>query len=297
MRRSIFSISVAVALAACGGSEVASPESGYEFVRDTFVDVNVKESIASLSFDGGDYDLLLLTLPLKVYFNGVYLTVRDPFIFVNPSDEVGVVQAEDIYQAALPDSFSRDTFLRALPVWDSTLDGKMLYFKLFGEMDSVLVVSITPDSLVLEKGGAIYVIRDYADAYLNLGTMELVSPTGLYDSTYHIRFEGTTPYLNIYYDWGVSVSTTAPYDTTIITPYGNVLHENHDGDSLYTDEYVSAIGSGWYTVNENHMVIPDDLVFFVKKPDGSIYAFEVLDYYNQNGESGYFTIRFGKLKQ
>ncbi len=293
----IFSISLVGALIGCGGTQVSSPESGYEFVKDTFIDVNVKENVATLSFDGTDYDLLLLTLPLKVYFNGVYLTVRDPFIFVNPSDEVGVVQAEDIYQAALPDSFGRDTFIRALPVWDSSLNGRTLYFKLFGEMDSILVISITPDSLVLQKNGSIYVISNYSNAYLNLNTMELVSPAGLYDSTYHIRFEGTSPYLNIYYDWGVSVSTTLPYDTTIITPYGNALHENYDGDSLYTDEYVSSIGSSWYTVNENHMVIPDDLVFFVRKPDGSIYAFEVLDYYNQNGESGYFTIRFGKLKQ
>ncbi len=292
----IFSMPIVAVLAACGGTQVASPESGYEFVKDTFINVNVKEDIATLSFDGTDYDLLLLTLPLKVYFNGVYLTVRDPFIFVNPSNEVGLVQAEDIYQATIPDSFSRDTFIRALTAWDSSLDGKTLYFKLFGEIDSVFVISITPDSLVLQKNGSIYVVRDYADAYLNLKTMELVSPAGLYDSTYHIRFEGTSPYLNIYYDWGVSVSTTIPYDTTVITPYGNALHENYDRDSLYTDEYLSNIGSIWYTVNENHMVVPNDLVFFVKRPDGTIYAFEVLDYYNENGESGYFTIRYGKLK-
>ncbi len=291
-------MSLVAMLVACGGARVSSPGGGYEFVRDTFIDVNVKEDMATLSFDGTDYDLLLLTLPLKVYIGGgAYITVRDPFIFVNPSREVGVVQAEDIYQAALPDSFSRDTFVRALSVWDSSLDGRVLYFKLFDEMDSVLVLSITPDSLVLQKNGSVYIVRNYANSYLNLNTMELISPTGLYDSTYHIRFEGTSPYLNIYYDWGVSVSTTIPYDTTIITPYGNALHENYDGDSLYSDGYVSLIGAGWYTVNENHIVIPRDLVFFVKRPDGTIYAFEVLDYYNQNGDSGYFTIRYGKLEQ
>ena len=297
MRKLIFSALVLWGAISCTrGTDVRGTE--LEFVKDTFININVKERVVEFSFDGTtDYDILLFTLPLKVYYNGFYLTIRNPHIFVNPENEVGVAEAQDIYSAEIPDTFSSDSFFNYFQSRGGIQEGRVYYFKLFSDIDSLIFLKASGDTLIINRLSAYSsdTIIGYRDAYVNLNTASVVNPISPYDSTYHIRFIDGVPHLNIYYDWGVSVSDSLPLDTTLISQYGDAIHENDDGDYFYTDRYVSHIGDGWYTYS-GQSVVPLDRVYYVRKPDGTIFVFEVLDYYNEDGESGYFTIRFGKLR-
>ncbi len=270
----------------------------FQFVKDTFLNVNVKRNMLEFSFDGSSsYDLKLFTLPLKIYFNGAYLTIREPYIFVNPEHEVGISYAPDIYSADLPESFSRDSFYAVLgELWDS-LEGMHLIFQLFSIYDTIVFLKVSPETLVLANGSKVDTFLGYRNMYLDLRNLEVVNISSIYDSTYHLFFnEQGFPYLNVYHDFMVALSWNTLYDTIVPTENGDVLHENDDMDAFLTDRYISIVGANWYEYTANHTLLPKDMVFFVRRKDGSLWVFEVLDYYNHEGSSGYFTIRYGKLK-
>lgn len=55
--------------------------------------------------------------------------------------------------------------------------------------------------------------------------------------------------------------------------------------------------NSWYETDDNHIVQPLDYVYVVNTPDGKYPAFEVVDYYDDQGESGVFTINWKYLSE
>ncbi len=274
----------------------------FEFVRDTFLNQDVKKDAVRFSFEEDSlygYDIEFVTLPLVVKSGQGYIFAREPFVLVNPLYQVAVVDAGRLEDARYPESFTRDSqFFYLESIWDS-LPGKRVFFRMpHGEIISLKFQRVSPDAIILDLGGEPFVIMGYEDKFLNLKDLIYTEPSSLYDTTYHIHFIGTLPALNIYAGWGVAVSIGDSGDVIKVDRDGAVVHENEDGDDFYTDRFISAIGNRWYHLDENHRLVPDEKVYIVKKPDGRLYAFEILSYYHPQDtlKSGYFTIRYGKVK-
>ncbi|MBC8215708.1 MAG: HmuY family protein [Candidatus Marinimicrobia bacterium] len=51
----------------------------------------------------------------------------------------------------------------------------------------------------------------------------------------------------------------------------------------------------WYYMTDSHMVLPNDYVYVVNTADGKFPAFEVTNYYDDQGNSGSFTIQWKYL--
>ncbi len=308
MRRiTLTAIATIVALSGCTGSgEKKAYEPGdilhFEYVQDTFLNGDVKKDVVRFSFEEDslyEYDVMFMTLPLVVKSGQGYIFAREPFILVNPLYEVASVDAGDLKDARFPDSFSRDSqFFYLERVWDS-LAGREVYFRMpHGEVISLKFQKVSPDEIILDLDGEPFVILGYEDKFLDLKNLTYSEPSSLYDTTYHIHFIGTLPTLNVYAGWGVAVSIGDSVDKVVVDRDGAVVHENEDGDDFYTDRFISVIGNGWYHLNENHRLVPDEKVYIVRKPDGRLYAFRILSYYHPEDSlrSGYFTIRYGKVK-
>jgi hypothetical protein len=59
----------------------------------------------------------------------------------------------------------------------------------------------------------------------------------------------------------------------------------------------STFEDAWYETDDNHIVQPLDYVYVVNTPDGKYPVFEVIDYYDDEGESGVFTINWKYLSE
>ncbi len=300
-------IATVFALTGCsssGGKSAYNPGDAlrFEYVRDTFLNRDVKKDVVKFSFEEDslyEYDVMFMTLPLVVKAGQGYIFAREPFIMVNPLYEVAVVDAGSLKEAKFPEAFTKDSqFFYLERIWDS-LAGREVYFRMpHGEVISLKFQKVNPDAIILDLGGEPFVIMGYEDKFLNLKDLTYSEPSSLYDTTYHIHFIGTLPALNVYAGWGVAVSIGDSEDVVKVDEDGAVVHENDDGDDFYTDRFISAIGNRWYHLDENHRLIPDEKVYIVRKPDGRLYAFEILNYYHPEDslKSGYFTIRYGKVK-
>ena len=53
----------------------------------------------------------------------------------------------------------------------------------------------------------------------------------------------------------------------------------------------------WYNTSESNLVIPQDKVYVVNTTDGNFPAFEITNYYDEDGESGVFTIEWKYLSE
>ncbi len=51
----------------------------------------------------------------------------------------------------------------------------------------------------------------------------------------------------------------------------------------------------WYYMTDSHMVLPNDFVYVINTADGKFPAFEVTNYYDNQGNSGSFTIQWKYL--
>ncbi len=80
--------------------------------------------------------------------------------------------------------------------------------------------------------------------------------------------------------------------------------ENTDIDSVTTvsatdftgDHLQKYLTMGWYDSDENHKVIPRDYAYIVKTKQGKIVAFALTNYYDDQGNSGAFTIQWKYLQ-
>ncbi|MBC8213409.1 MAG: HmuY family protein [Candidatus Marinimicrobia bacterium] len=65
---------------------------------------------------------------------------------------------------------------------------------------------------------------------------------------------------------------------------------------LFTTNF-STFEDGWYETDDNHIVNPLDYVYIVNTEDGKYPAFEVVNYYDDEGNSGVFTIEWKYLAE
>ena len=66
-------------------------------------------------------------------------------------------------------------------------------------------------------------------------------------------------------------------------------------DAWETDLPAEYISLGWYNYGENHILTAKDYVYVVNTPDGKYPAFEITNYYDNEGESGTYTINWKYL--
>ncbi len=98
--------------------------------------------------------------------------------------------------------------------------------------------------------------------------------------TWELQVEGSAIWL------GPNV-TAYKLENTNINDVTTVQTTGFTGD--HVPSYVSA---GWYDTDETHHVIPKDYVYVVKTSDGKYAAFKVTNYYDDQGNSGAFTIEW-----
>ena len=78
--------------------------------------------------------------------------------------------------------------------------------------------------------------------------------------------------------------------TTDINSITTITDDNFSGDTM-----PSYITLGWYDYGDSHLLTAKDYVYVVKANNGKHAAFEVVNYYNSEGESGTFTINWKYL--
>ncbi|MCB0281525.1 MAG: HmuY family protein [Calditrichae bacterium] len=104
------------------------------------------------------------------------------------------------------------------------------------------------------------------------------------DDVYDLKVDGTSIWLGN----SVAVKKIAGSDlasTNTVT--------DADWESDITPSYV---GSDWYDYGEGHLLTPSDFVYVVKTIDGKYAAFEITNYYDNEGNSGVFTIDWNYLQ-
>ncbi len=67
-------------------------------------------------------------------------------------------------------------------------------------------------------------------------------------------------------------------------------------NNFKSDEIPSYVTGDWYNYGDAHVITPKDLVFVVNTPDGKYPAFEITNYYDEQGNSGTFSIQWKYLK-
>lgn len=101
--------------------------------------------------------------------------------------------------------------------------------------------------------------------------------------SYDIKIEGSVIWLG-------NKCTVRKLENTNIDDITKVEDEKFKADILPT--YVT---SGWYDFDDNHILIPKDYVYIVKTINNKYVAFEVVNYYDDKGTSGTFTIEWKYL--
>jgi hypothetical protein len=73
----------------------------------------------------------------------------------------------------------------------------------------------------------------------------------------------------------------------------NILDVGVVSDADFTSDHLPAIMTdSWYDTDDTHHVIPNDYVYFVQTKDNKYVAFEITNYYDDQGNSGVFTIKW-----
>ena len=103
------------------------------------------------------------------------------------------------------------------------------------------------------------------------------------NDTYDIKVEGSSLWL------GQKV-TVRKLENTNIGDITTITDSGLEADVLPT--YVTL---GWYNYGEGHTLTPKDFVYVVKTADGKYPAFEITNYYDDQGNSGTFTIEWKYL--
>ncbi len=66
--------------------------------------------------------------------------------------------------------------------------------------------------------------------------------------------------------------------------------------SEFVTSFVSEFGE-WYDETDAHIIVPHDNVYVVNTADGKFPAFEIINYYDEQGESGVYTIEWKYLSK
>lgn len=100
------------------------------------------------------------------------------------------------------------------------------------------------------------------------------------DDAYDVKVDGTSLWLG----HNVMVKKMENMELSALT---SITDDNFDTD--VTPEYNTA---GWYDYGEGHLLTPKDMIYVLKTSAGNYAAFEIVNYYDSEGNSGTFTINW-----
>ncbi len=103
------------------------------------------------------------------------------------------------------------------------------------------------------------------------------------DDSFDLKFDG-------YSIWLGPNATTSKLVNTDIEDVATV-----SDSGLEADELPSFVTTGWYNYGAGHVLTPRDYVYVVNTPDGKYPTFEIVNYYDAEGNSGTFTIEWKYL--
>ena len=69
-----------------------------------------------------------------------------------------------------------------------------------------------------------------------------------------------------------------------------------DDSGMDIDTQPSYVTLGWYNYGEGPTLTPKDYVYVVKTKEGNYAAMEIINYYDDKGQSGTYTINWKYLK-
>lgn len=88
-----------------------------------------------------------------------------------------------------------------------------------------------------------------------------------------------------------------PFDALTTAPTEGFVTDTVDGDDDNTDPDWAMVQLGdWYDYDgASHTLSPKDVVFVIRRADGSAVKLQMLDYYDDAGSSGHPEFRWGQL--
>lgn len=124
--------------------------------------------------------------------------------------------------------------------------------------------------------------------------VDAMGPWDLRFQRFHISTNG-----GISGSGGVEVAPVSGVTFAQVTsaPASGWISDAADGDDANMDpDYAFEQGDGWYDYNPmTHVLTPKPLVWVVKTEGGSTIKLEILDYYDEAGTAGWFTLHWGPL--
>ncbi|HID40352.1 MAG TPA: hypothetical protein EYP36_12675 [Calditrichaeota bacterium] len=103
------------------------------------------------------------------------------------------------------------------------------------------------------------------------------------NETYDIKVDGSSI-------WMGQEVTVKKLENTSIGDVTTITDSGFEADVL-----PSYVTRGWYNYGEGHTLTPNDYVYVVKTAEGKYPAFEITNYYDDQGNSGTFTIEWKYL--
>lgn len=96
----------------------------------------------------------------------------------------------------------------------------------------------------------------------------------------------------------VAILEGASFDSLQEAPREGYHTDKDDGDDEDSDpDYAFLINNTWYAYNPvEHTLKPRDRVYVLKSAEGQYYKLQFLSYYDENGNSGFPTFKWAKIK-
>ncbi len=291
---------------------------------NTFVSHNVKESgtqyftfasQTSDTVDNGSWDIAFGVAPLTVEAGPCqYFTMStDPIIFTGPGvtmvrvdaeslDELDDIPAAELFEADNPDG---DPFIGKNwfdPTNGYAINPDVYVIKTcednFGLLDikrfDMDFVNFRINNIVWDYKYNGDMSTDFitttadsfatGDAYAETKYFSFVNGAVTAAEDWDIKVEGSTIWL------GNGCSAKKLADTSL------------DAIEVISDEGFTQdvppyyVSRDWYTLGENYLVTPDDIVFVIHTATGSYIALEIISYYDAEGNSGVFTVKWKYLE-
>jgi hypothetical protein len=97
---------------------------------------------------------------------------------------------------------------------------------------------------------------------------------------------------------GVAVApiTGSTFAAVTAAPASGFVSDGADGNGDGMPDYALERGDGWYGYDDGtHLLTPRPIVWVVKTAGGAMLKLEILDYYDDAGTSGWFTLHWAPL--
>ncbi len=321
MKKIILFLVLGLLAFACSDNSPSEPDDGNDNAK-TFTSHNVKtegtqyfkfETNSGYTENDGNWDIAFSTVPLTVetqpcqFFTMPY----DPVILAGEGVTIAKVNAESLDDVT---SVPSDTAFHSDNPEGNPFIGKNWFDENYNVRNDVYVIKTCPGNFALLQ------ITGYDMDFTNFQVSNIIwkfkyNADGSTDFTNTAvdTFETGNAYTETRYFSFANGSVTADdsYDLKIVGSTiwlgNNVKAKRLENTELETVTTVSDdnfesdvqpyyVTRDWYSYGENHIVTPDDFVFVVKTSDGKYPAFEITNYYDSQGNSGSFTIKWKYLQ-